>query len=142
MDTAIWAKAHGAATHFPFALVLCSGALDAVGFALARRAPERSDGLHAAGYWTLLLGAFGTVPAVVSGLLMTKGSVLGHGALRMHHLFVWPAFALIVALATWRALAGKRATRPVFAGYLAGVGVAAALVLAAGFWGGEMMIAL
>ena len=53
--------------------------------------------LHAAGYWTMIGSALGSVPAVFSGLLMTKGSVLGHGALRMHHLFVWPAFALIIA---------------------------------------------
>ena len=139
MDPTIWAKAHGATTHFPLALVLCSGALDAAGFALAGRPAGRD--LHAAGYWTMLLGALGTVPAVFSGLLMTKGSLLGHGALRMHHWFVWPAFALIVGLATWRLLVGRLATRPMFAGYLLGVGVAAGLVLAAGYWGGELMIA-
>lgn len=139
MDSAIWAKAHGAATHFPLALALCSGALDAAGFALAGRPVVRD--LHAAGYWTMLGGAIASVPAVFSGLLMTKGSVLGHGALRMHHLFVWPAFALLVALATWRVSVGRRATRPVFAGYLAGVGVMAGLMLAAGYWGGEMMVA-
>jgi uncharacterized membrane protein len=139
MDAAIWAQAHGATTHFPLALVLCSGALDGAGFALAGRPAARE--LHAAGYWTMLGSALGSVPAVFSGLLMTKGSVLGHGALRLHHLFVWPAFALIMGLATWRILAGRRVTRPMFAGYLAVVGVAAALVLAAGYWGGEMMIA-
>ena len=139
MDPTIWAKAHGATTHFPLALVLCSGALDAAGFALAGRPAVRD--LHAAGYWTMLLGALGSVPAIFSGLLMTKGSVLGHGALRLHHLFVWPAFALIIALATWRALVGRRATRGMLAGYLGVVGVAAGLMLAAGYWGGEMMIA-
>src|SRR5476651_2455628 len=110
MDTTIWAKAHGATTHFPFALTLCSGALDAAGFALAGRPIVRE--LHAAGYWTLLLGALGSVPAVWSGLLMTKGSVLGHGALRMHHLFVWPAFALLVGLATWRVMFWRRGSTP------------------------------
>ena len=139
MDPTIWAKAHGATTHFPLALVLCSGALDGAGFVLAGRPTVRD--LHAAGYWTMLFGALGTLPAVFSGIFMTKGSLVGHGALRMHHLFVWPAFALIVALATWRALIGRRATRPMFAGYLLGVGAAAALVLAAGYWGGELVIA-
>jgi uncharacterized membrane protein len=139
MDPTFWAKAHGASTHFPLALVLCSGALDGAGFVLASRPAVRD--LHAGGYWTMLVGALGTIPAVFSGLLMTKGSVLGHGAMRMHHLFVWPAFALIVGLATWRLLIGRRAPRLMFASYLAGVGVAAALVLAAGYWGGEMMVA-
>jgi uncharacterized membrane protein len=135
----MWAKAHGAATHFPVALVLCSAAFDTAGFALIGRPVVRD--LHAAGHWTMLCGALGTVPAVFSGILMTKGSVFGHGALRMHHLFVWPAFALIVGLAIWRALIGRRATRPMFAGYLIGVDAAASLVLAAGYWGGEMMTA-
>jgi len=139
MDATIWTKAHGATTHFPLALALGSGALDAAGFALAGRPIVRD--LHAAGYWTMLGGALGSVPAVFSGLLMTKGSVLGHGALRLHHLFVWPAFALLVALATWRLLVGRRATRPVFAGYLIVVGIATALMSAAGYWGGELMIA-
>jgi hypothetical protein len=139
MDSALWAKAHGATTHFPLALALCSGAIDGLGFALAGRPIVRD--LHATGYWTMLGGAVGSVPAVFSGLLMTKGTVLGHGALRLHHLFVWPAFALILALATWRVLVGRRATRGLFAVYLGGVGVAAGLMLAAGYWGGEMMIA-
>jgi uncharacterized membrane protein len=139
MDPTLWAKAHGATTHFPLALALCSGTLDAIGFALVGRPMVRD--LHAGGYWTMIGGALGSVPAVFSGLLMTKGSVLGHGALRMHHLFVWPAFALIVALATWRVLVGRRATRRVFASYLITVGVAAGLVSAAGYWGGELMIA-
>jgi len=139
MDTVLWAKAHGAATHFPVALVVCSGALDVVAFSL----PDRpgAAGLEAAGYWTLLLGAAGSVPAVVSGLLMTKGSVLGHGALRLHHLFVWPAFALLIALATWRGLIGPRAPRPLAARYLVGLGFAVGLMLAASYWGGELMIA-
>jgi uncharacterized membrane protein len=59
----------------------------------------------------------------------------------MHHLFVWPAFGLLVALATWRACHGPVAPRRTFAAYLAMVGVTAALMTAAGYWGGEMMIA-
>lgn len=139
MEPAIWARVHGATTHFPIALVLCSGALDAVAFTLPRWTTVRD--LHAAGYWSMLCGVLGTVPAVFSGILLTKGSVLGHGAMRMHHLFVWPAFALVIGLATWRVLIGRRATRAMFGGYLIGVGAAAALVLAAGYWGGEMMVA-
>ena len=84
MDSTIWAKAHGATTHFPLALVLCSAVLDAAGFACNGRPFVRD--LHAAGYWTMLLGALGSTAAVFSGLAMTKGSLLGHGALRRHHL--------------------------------------------------------
>ncbi|MDB6114686.1 MAG: putative rane protein [Lacunisphaera sp.] len=139
MDPAIWAQMHGATVHFPLALALGSGAVDATALALGTRPIARD--LHAAGYWMMVGGALGSVPAVASGLLMTKGSLLGHGALRMHHLFVWPAFALLVALATWRVCTGRQATRPMLTGYLLAVGVAAALISAAGYWGGEMMIA-
>jgi len=139
MDSNLWAKAHGATTHFPLALALCSAACDAAGFALERK--PIGSGLKAAGYWTMILGAVGTVPAVLSGLLMTKGTVLGHDALRLHHLFVWPAFALLVALGTWRALHGRSATpRRVFAGYLMLASVAAGLMTTAAYWGGELIL--
>ncbi len=139
MDPTIWAKAHGATTHFPLALALCSVACDAAGLVLVRR--PIGDNLRAAGYWTMILGAIGTVPAVLSGLLMTKGNTLGHGALRLHHLFVWPAFTLLIALGTWRALQGREVNRRSLARYLVLAAVAAGLMSAAAYWGGEMMIA-
>ncbi len=139
MDPTLWAKAHGATVHFPLALSLGSGALDAAAFALGARPFVRD--LHVAGYWMILGGTLGSLPAVVSGLLMTRGGLLGHGALRMHHLFVWPAFTLLVALATWRLCVGPQPARRMLAGYLIAVGVVAALMSAAGYWGGEMMIA-
>jgi uncharacterized membrane protein len=139
MDPTIWAKAHGATTHFPLALALCSVACDAAGVALGRR-PVGGD-LRAAGYWMMILGAIGTVPAVLSGLLMTKGNMLGHGSLRLHHVFVWPAFALLIALGTWRALQGRDVNHRSIAGYLAFAAVAAGLMSAAAYWGGEMMLA-
>jgi uncharacterized membrane protein len=139
MQTLLWAQIHGATTHFPVALVLVSGALDAAAFGLVDR--PLAHELETAGYWTMIGGALGSVPAVISGLLMTKGSVLGHGMLRWHHLFGWPAFGLLVALATWRVVVGQRATRRMAGGYLVGVGLAGALVTATGYWGGELMMA-
>jgi uncharacterized membrane protein len=139
MDPTFWPKVHGAAVHFPLALALGSGLFDAAAFAVNARPVARD--LRAAGYWMILLGALGSVPAVVSGLFMTKGSFLGHGALRMHHLFVWPAFTLLVALATWRVCIGQQAARKTTAAYLVGVGIGTALMTAAGYWGGELMIA-
>lgn len=139
MDTSLWAKAHGATTHFPIALAMVSVVFDGAGFIVAGRPVARD--LHAVGYWTVLIGAIGSIGAVASGLLMTKGSVLGHDTLRMHHLFVWPAFGLLVALATWRAVVGRRLTRRMLGGYLAMVVVMTGLMSAAGYYGGEMMIA-
>ena len=139
MEPALWAKAHGAITHFPLALAVCSGALDLAGFVLSGRPIVRE--LHATSFWMLQLGTLGSVPAVLTGLLMTKGSLLGHGALRIHHLFVWPSFALLVALATWRIATRGRTTRRMFAGYLIIAGTMVGLLSAAGYWGGEMMVA-
>jgi uncharacterized membrane protein len=129
---------HGAAVHFPIALVLCSLALETL--ACLPAGPARRRGLRSAGYWTLLLGAAATVPAVVSGLVMTKGVMLGHDALRLHHLFAWPAFALIIGVAAWRSLTPDLATPRARACYIAVMGLSAALVSAAGYWGGELLL--
>jgi uncharacterized membrane protein len=129
---------HGAAVHFPIALVLCSLALETLACLIT--SPARGRGLRSAGYWTLLLGAAATVPAVVSGLVMTKGVMLGHDALRLHHLFAWPAFALIIGVATWRSLTPEIATTRALACYIALMGLSAALVSAAGYWGGELLL--
>ena len=88
----------------------------------------------------MLLAAFGSVGAVVSGLVMTHGSVAGHGALRWHHLFVWPSFTLLVGLATWRIVAGRHLSRPGFGVYLGVLALTALLVSAAGYWGGELLV--
>jgi uncharacterized membrane protein len=138
MNPGLWAKVHGATVHFPIALVLCSGVLDVIGFVFPDAAARR--GLHAAGFWTIILGAAGTVPAVLSGLVMSKGVLLGHDSLRLHHLFAWPAFALIAGVATWRAMASDFAARKAPAGYLVAAGLAAVLVMAAGYYGGELLL--
>jgi uncharacterized membrane protein len=138
MDSESWAQLHGASVHFPVALVLCSAALDFWGMLFPGLAGRR--GLHAAGYWTMLLGAAGTVPAVLSGLVMSRGVLLGHDTLRLHHLFAWPAFALVAGLANWRVLGGEPGGRRPPAGYLAAAIAAAVLVSAAGYFGGEMMM--
>ncbi len=80
------------------------------------------------------------MPAVVSGLIMSKGIMLGHDALRLHHLFVWPAFALIIGVATWRVLGTDVAAKKPPFGYFAAVALAAILVMAASYWGGELIL--
>ncbi len=129
---------HGAAVHFPIALVVCSGALDALAF-LAPGLDSRL-GLRSASYWMIVLGAAGTVPAVLSGLFMSRGVLLGHDALRMHHLFVWPSFALVVGLATWRVTGRAQSGHGIRPGYLALLMLALGLLMAAGYWGGELIL--
>ncbi len=138
MDDAFWAKAHGATTHFPFALALASLGLDGLGL-LVRRRPAAA-GLQAAGFWSVALAALACPVAVFTGLRMTRGSLLGHGALRLHHLFVWPAFLLLTGLGLWRVLVRPEAGSRPFLVYLAGIAVLAGLMTAAAYWGGEMMI--
>ena len=139
IEATLWPKLHGASTHFPVALAMAAALFDGLGFVLPAASPHKR-GLHAAGYYAIILGALGTFPAVLSGLLMTRGETLGHDALLFHHLFVWPAFAGLVGLGVWRALVGERYSRRGFGGYLAGLFLTAGLMAGAGYWGGELIL--
>lgn len=137
MNADFWADVHGGATHFPIALAAAALGCDAAAVWLWHR--PAGPRLRAAGYHAVLLGALGTAPAVASGLVLSRGRVLGEDALRWHHFFVWPAFALLVGAGAWRALAEERLARRAYAGYVAVLAAAAGLMLAAGYWGGELM---
>lgn len=139
IDPSLWPKLHGASTHFPMALAMTAALFDGLGFVWPRSSP-RKEHLHAAGYYTIILGALGTFPAVLSGLFMTKGEVLGHDALLFHHLFVWPAFAGLVGLGIWRALMNDHASSRSFAVYLIVLFLTAGLMAGAGYWGGELIL--
>ena len=71
---------------------------------------------------------------------MTHGETLGHDALLFHHLFVWPAFAGIVALGTWRGLVGEKASPGAFRVYLVALLLISGLMSGAGYWGGELVL--
>src|SRR5580765_7564171 len=100
MNNAFWARMHGGATHFPFALLMVSVVFDHAGFWWPSGLRRRE--FHAIGFYSLLLAAAASPFAVLSGLALSKGIILGSGALRLHHLFIWPAFGLLVGLAVWR----------------------------------------
>ena len=139
MDAQVWSKVHGAMTHFPIACVPCAALADAAGLILARRifAPH----FHAFSAWLISIGALASIPAVVSWLVMTKGRMLGHGALRFHHLFVWPAFGLLIAAAAWRWFSGARLNEAPGLVYSVLIWASTGLIVTAAYWGGEMMIA-
>jgi len=139
IDPTIWPKLHGASTHFPMALAMAAALFDGLGYVWPKSSPRKAQ-LHAAGYFTIILGALGTFPAVLSGLLMTKGEVLGHDALLFHHLFVWPAFAGLVGLGVWRVIVDDRASPRGFAAYLVVLFLTAGLMAGAGYWGGELIL--
>ena len=139
IDPTLWPKLHGASVHFPIALAMAAALFDGLGFVWSKSSSLKAR-FHAAGNCTIILGALGTFPAVLSGLLMTKGEVLGHDALLFHHLFVWPAFAGLIGLGIWRARVGDDASSRGFVGYLAVLFLTAGLMAGAGYWGGELLL--
>lgn len=139
IDPALWPKLHGASTHLPVALVMAAALFDGLGYFLPYQSPRKGV-LLAAGYCCVILGALGTFPAVLSGLFMTKGETMGHGALLFHHLFVWPAFACLVGLGVWRVLLGENLSGPSYTRYLIVLVTTAGLMTGAGYWGGELIL--
>lgn len=132
----LWYNIHGGSTHFPIALLFSSFFFDAAGFALHKKTWSRD--LHVAAFCALLLGAAASFVAVLSGLIISGWQFAGGSNLAKHHLFVWPAFGLIVALGVWRVMVRNTASHPAYGGYLVASLVSTGLMLAAGYWGGEL----
>ena len=138
MNSLFWSRLHGGLTHFPIALILVAMFFDALSFFL-HSSPKHRE-FSVTGYWLTIFGALGSLGAVFSGLALSKWKIGGTGLLLRHHLLVWPAFALIVGLATWRFLIGNRSTRRGLAIYLSVMAIACGLISAAGFFGGEILL--
>ncbi len=109
IEPSIWSKLHGAATHFPIALVFVSAFCDAA--SLACRGEDLRRGLRFTGTVTIVLATLGGFGAAFTGLIMTRWKVWGHATLLRHHQFVWPALALMTALTVWRILPRGKASR-------------------------------
>src|SRR5260370_10767689 len=97
IDPTLWPKLHGASVHFPIALAMAAALFDGLGFVWPKSSPRKAQ-LHAAGYFTIILGALCTFPAVLSRLVMTNGTACRHAALLFHDLLAWPAFCSVVGL--------------------------------------------
>ena len=138
MDALFWQRMHGGSTHFPIVLLLVSVVFDFI--AWRSRDDGLRRGLHLAGFSSAIIGVLGGVGAVISGLVMSHGQMLGSGYEKIHHLFVWPAFGLCVACVVCRWFKRKTILQSGFGIYLAGMGAASALMMGAGFWGGEMLL--
>jgi uncharacterized membrane protein len=136
-EPSIWSNLHGASTHFPIALMLMSALCDCVGF--FTRDAERRRSLRFADSVALVLGALASYAAVFSGLIISRWQPLGHATLLRHHLFVWPAFAMITGLAAWRLLSRNETRRGPTLRSLALILIAAAFMSGAGYWGGELL---
>src|ERR1041384_1609996 len=111
MDNSLWLKVHGGTTHFPIALVMASALFDLAGLVVPENAEKsRRASFRAAGFYTLVLGALGSIGAVFSGLVINHWQLWGRGNLAHHHMFVWPAFGLLTSLAVWRLVVGSHAS--------------------------------
>ena len=138
MNNIFWARMHGGATHFPIALLVVSVIFDHAGFWW--RDQLRSRDFRGLGFYSLLIAAAASPFAVLSGIALSKGVLLGTGMLALHHYFIWPAFGLLIALAVWRLVTRERASRPARGCYLLVASVTLVLMMSAGYWGGEMLI--
>ena len=119
-------------------LLLVSLGFDAV--ARYSRDEAFRRGLHAAGLASAVTGALGGCAAVVTGLFLTNGQLLGGGFERNHHLFVWPALGLCLGLVAMRLWFRGQISRRGFGLYLGGMSLASVLMMRAGYWGGEMLL--
>ena len=126
-------------THFPIALVLFSAACDFGSVALKKFA--FAGELRKASFYGLAISALASIGAVVSGIALTKANMRGRGELGWHHRFIWPAFGLLVALAVWRLIVKDQMSRTGFYLYLFLMFLTSGLVAAAGYFGGELLIA-
>jgi uncharacterized membrane protein len=139
MNSLFWERAHGGLTHFPIALILVATFFDLISI-FRGRFSSRARVFQAMSYWLVVLAALGAVMAVFSGLGLSKWQVGGTGMVRLHHLFVWPSFGLILVLAAWRVLAWNQLRERHLASYVAVSCLACGLISAAGFVGGEMLL--
>lgn len=139
MSHSFWVRMHGGATHFPIALVLTAAFFDLAG--LVVRNENHRQNFRVAGRYAIVVGGLLSFGAIVSGLALSKGTLLGTGLMARHHAFVWPAFGLLLALAVWRLIVGEHARPNMFKLYVVAEIVAAFLMATAGYWGGEMLLA-
>ena len=138
MNAIFWQRMHGGSTHLPIVLLLASVLFDYCAWRSRDEGLRR--GLHVAGLASAIVGILGGIGALISGLVMTRGETVGIGLEKMHHLFVWPAFGLCAALVGWRLFKRGHIPQSGCWIYLAGMGVGSALMMGAGYWGGEMLL--
>jgi mono/diheme cytochrome c family protein len=71
--------------------------------------------------------------------MMTHGRMLGSDREKLHHLFVWPGFALCIVFVGWRLFRGGPILQRGARVYLAGMSIVSVLMVGSGYSGGEML---
>ncbi|HWF20049.1 MAG TPA: DUF2231 domain-containing protein [Verrucomicrobiae bacterium] len=138
MNQTLWARMHGGMTHFPIALLLVSVFFDHIGFWWNDEVRRRE--FRSIGFYTLLMAAAASPLAVLSGIALSRGKLMGSGMLALHHYFVWPAFGFLLGLAVWRLVVREHASPRARGCYLALASLTLVSMMTAGYWGGEMII--
>jgi uncharacterized membrane protein len=136
MDRFFWIHAHGAATHFPIALVFAAAGFEFA--ALLVRSPRLRRDFSMVGFYAVIVAALGSVAGVLTGLGLCHWRFFGEGLLAWHHLCVWVGTGLLMVAAVWRVLMKEEASRKSRLFCLILVVLAAAFMAGAGYFGGEM----
>jgi uncharacterized membrane protein len=136
MNSIFWIHLHGSVTHFPIAFVFGAALFEILGVIC----PSKKREFGIIGSRLLLLAGLGAFGAMFSGLAASKWNPCGKDLLLQHHLFVWPSFALIVGLATWRVAVRGNLSRLAFLTYLSLMVVTCALVGGAGLSGAKLLL--
>src|ERR1051326_6747121 len=66
--------------------------------------------------------------------------MLGRGEETLQPLFVWPGFIISIMLVVGRLFLRRQLSPGSLRAYLVGMFIASALMLGAGYWGGEMLL--
>lgn len=132
-----WPEIHGAATHFPVALLIAGLAFDAG--ALIFRKPE----WRVVGFWMLVVAVVMAVPSIIAGL-MTANDLYGGPArppdvFFLHRNAAFLTAALAIAVLAWRVVAKDRLTGGARYGSLLLSAAAAGTVGYVGYLGGHMV---
>jgi mono/diheme cytochrome c family protein len=139
MNLAYWERIHGGITHLPIVLLPASIVFDTIAWRSRQHALRR--GLHAAGFGSAVAGVLGGVIAMIAGLVLTRGRMLGSGEETVHHLFVWPALILSALFVGWRLFIRESALPLKLGIYLIGMSLATVMMFGAGYSGGELLLA-
>ena len=131
-----WPRFHAAVNDLPAALLLVAVLFDLAG-AMTRRPP-----LRVAGFWTLVVGALGAVPAVVSGLQAEEHIAHGeavHRVMATHEELGLITLGIFAFVALWRILREKRMGGAERSTALALSLVGTGTLIATGMYGGKLV---
>jgi uncharacterized membrane protein len=127
---------HPMLLHFPLALLSVSVLCDFVGVV------AKNGELHRVGWWTLLLGSFGLLATILSGLLAEKAvTIVGPAkeTFTTHEQFAFVSASVFATLLLWRIGAKRHLPAKKEILYLA-VGIGGVVMLFWGAWhGGELV---